>query len=1306
MMKNFISLFFTLISLSFFAQKYTLQWSGTEVMDYGSEKLTFPKFSNSGYEAGNNNVYINIRNLSNGNRYQITNLVWEKVNAKDLYSIELLSLPTSEKSGISYFKNPEDQNEYYNAKVAAFRFDKGTVYRLSSFEITSANTARTTARAAVAKTGTTDNPLKSGTFYKIKVDKSGVFKITKKFLTDNGINVTGLNPKNFRVYGNGGLALPEYNQDLKYSALQENAIQIVGEDDGVWNDDDYALFYAQGPNGFNVYQNYVVSQNRRYDTRYDQSFHFQNIYEDYAYYFINFDLGPGKRIQTDNDALPASLITRYDDYQFVDEDKTNLLKVGRVWVADSFTSEKKTTFTTRSPIQPNDTIYYRASAVAYKSQKNKLTFNINGKNETAFTLANDLNIYTKLNYFSGYVSNLSGNSVSINMIPDITANPNGSFWFDYAEVIYKEDLKYNDAQMNFRSYGINEGSGNSYGFSMSNSAAAEQVWEVSDITNVTRKTNKSGNTSTFNFAYVADSQEFYNEFVAFKNSAAFSPSFVAKIENQDLASLQKIDYLIVTDNAMMGNAKRLADHHQNKNGYQTAVVDVEKIYNEYSSGSKDITAIRDFASDLNNNKGGLKYLFILGDSSYDLKNKTSTNDNIVPSYISEESNNFINTFITDDYFVMTAPQTDPNLRNNLPNLPVGRLPASNITEAKLLIDKTLAYYNDLPNQSSPFGEWRMKLDFVVDDDADNVIPFHNTMNASIVSNFETGTVRNEYNVRKLYLDAFPAEISSGGQRYPMVNQAISNDVGNSMYLFYFGHGGITGWAQERVLTLEEIQNFNNYTAVYSRFPFVSTITCEFTLWDDPEVKSAGEELIKLKTGGAATMITSSRAVAVSYGESFTKTFTTKIFELVNNDFRPLGDAHLLAKYAHSTYNDSNHFKVNFLGDPAMKLSRPKQQLTIDNIDSPLSGQLRALDFVKISGQVNKADGTLDDTFNGRVGINIFDKRLTKTTLNNDKDGKLNPVLQYTEEGSPIVKSSGKAVNGKYTVEFYVPKDINYEIGNGRILAYADNFETAKSAAFDVYQNQAQSIGGINPNGINDNTPPKVNLYMNNTNFADGGITDQNPMLLACVTDDTGINSTGSGIGHDITVILDGQIINTVVLNDFYASGEGNGCVNVSLKDYQKGNVTYPFRNLAPGEHQLVFKVWDINNNSTTATLNFVVKDESQEKLILNKLLNWPNPFTDKTYIQFEHNCDDILDVNVQIYTITGKLVRTFSTPVTSEPYLQGFRTARQAIEWDGRDDFGDLVGKGTYIFKVYARSQNQDKCKGGATAVEKMVILK
>lgn len=1302
-MKQKITLLFLISFVSmFYAQRVNIEWEGSKIVDFGSAKFTLPNFKNEGFSFSQNNIFIQTKQKIGEKQLKISNPVWENVSNSELYDITKGLLPDYEIADISYYYLQGER--YANINVSLFKNVKGRVQRLSSFEISETSGSSNNFGSAL-KVGTTINPLSSGNFYKIKVDKSGIFKITTQFLKDLGINPSTVNPKNFRIYGNGGIMLPEHNQDIKYSALQENAIQVVGEDDGVWDDGDFALFYAQGPDGYNLYDKTNGNGFKRIETRNDHSNNLKNIYEDYAYYYINVDKGPGKRVQAVDANLPATpLITRYDNYQVINNDQKNLLKVGRIWVEDSpILSDKTITFTTNSPIQSGDEIRYRAQVVGYKSQQNNFGFDINNQNPLTVTVPSNTSTYAFEFFpikYSGMVSNLQGTQLSFNLKPNIATNPNGAFYLDYIEVQYKENLSFNGTQMNFRDFSLVSGSNTSYGFSLSNASGVEQVWDVTDITNANRRVNKATGSTVFNFGYIASDLNFNNEFVAFRADAAFTPQVVGKIANQDLSALSNVDYLIITAPEMMGQAQRLATYHQTKNNFNVEVVDVNKIYEEFGSGSKDLTAIRDFVTKLNTPLGSLKYVFILGDASYDFKNRISNNSNVVTSYQSEESADFISSFVTDDYIVMTSPQTSSFITNNLPDLPVGRIPAANVTEAVHMMDKTLAYYNNLSGQSTPFGEWRMKLDFVVDDDHNedmvSPVPFHTVMDNTLVDIFEQpGNTLKEYNVRKLYLDAFQAQSTAGGQRYPQVNQAISNDIGNSLYLFYFGHGGINGWAQERVLSTDEIQNSNNFSNVYSRFPFVSTITCEFTLWDEPGTFSAGEQFIKLKHGGAASMITSSRAVGIGYGIDFTNLYTKEIFKLVSDNFETLGNAHLTAKKLRGS--DSNHLKVNFLGDPAMKLSRPQRLLVIDGIDTPVPGLIRGLDFVKITGHINNPNGTLNTSFNGRVVINIFDKRLNKHTLNND--GNL-PVLNYTEEGSAIVKASGTAVNGVFTVEFYVPKDINYAVGEGRILGYADN------KAIDVFNNQAVQVGDINPNGINDNEPPKVKLYMNNTNFADGGITDQNPMLLACITDDTGINSTGSGIGHDITVYLDGQIINTIVLNDFFSSGEGNGCVNPGLADYQKGNVTYPFRNLSIGQHQLTFKVWDINNNSTTATLNFEVKDESDQHLIINRPLNWPNPFTNKTFIQFEHNCDDILDVNVQIYTITGKLVRTLSQTVMAEPFLQGFRTPRQAIEWDGKDDFGATVAKGTYIFKIFAKSQNQEKCKGSATAVEKMVLLK
>ncbi|MPT30436.1 MAG: type IX secretion system sortase PorU [Chryseobacterium sp.] len=1312
------------LSMSGFAQKVVLNWEGLKQIDRGeSEKLSYPFFTNYNHQIENNTVFAGF-NFKTNNQINIDQLQWQELPAKDKGDLNINSVSSSPKISIAYFFNNSENSENANILIETIKSENNKIYKLVSFNITQTNKRISeTDKIGDLKYGTTENPLKSGTFYKIKVNKSGIFKITKQFLQQNGINPNGINPKNFRIYGNGGLALPEYNQDGRYGALQEDAIQVVGEDDGVWNDNDYALFYAQGPNGYNLFNTNNGKGFKRKEYRSDPSNNFVNIYDDYSYYFINFDLGPGKRVQTVDSTLPTTLITRYDDYQYINEEKFNLVKLGRIWTGDAISGSREITFTTRSPMRASDAILFRTQTIGFNAQLARINIDVNGNSTEQSVVGTDNNFDTEKHF--GTLTNQTGNSIKFKYTPNTSANPNGVFYFDYAEVQYKEDLSYNDSQMNFRDFGIVEGSNSLYGFSVANASNIEQIWDVSDVTNPKKVTNKNSQNSTFNFGYLASSINFNNEFTAFKNSAAFEPSFVGRIDNQDLSALTNVDYLIITQPAYFSQAQRLATHHQSKNGYNAQIVDVNKIYNEFSSGGKDITAIRDFITKLNTPAHPLKYVLLIGDTSYDYKNRIANNTDVIPSYQSESSADVKNSYVTDDYFVLTSKQTVSsnttfNISQFLPDLPIGRLPADNVQEAKVMIDKTLAYYNDLPGQTNPFGEWRMKMDYVADDDYEGAGtpagipgPFHYLVDYAITQNF-TATNKPEYNIKKLYLDAFPAVTSAGGQRYPQVNQAITNDIGNSLFLFYFGHGGINGWAQERVLTSTEVQGFNNFSSVYSRFPLVSTITCEFTLWDEPTTNSVGEQMIKHTTGGAATLITSSRAISVDYGRKITPLFIKNLFKVnpTTDDFATIGDAHLAAKrdfFTTSGYgSDVNSLRVNFLGDPAMKLSRPKRLLQIDEIETPVPNQIRALDFVKVKGRVLKANGTLDNTFKGRVVVNIFDKKIEKSTLNNDNvdPGSVPMVMKFTEEPSAIVKASGQVNDGNFSVEFYVPKDINYELGSGRILVYAENFEDKKASAYDVFNNQIQTVGGINPDGINDSEAPLVNLYMNNINFANGGITDQNPMLLACVRDNMGINSTGAGIGHDITFVLDGDVVNTTAINDYFISGDNNGCKYGDLQDYQKGSVTFPLKSLTPGEHQLTFKVWDINNNSTTSTLNFVVKDEADQKLVVNRLLNWPNPFTNKTYVQFEHNCDDILDVNVQIYTITGKVVRTLSTSISAEPFLQGFRTPRQAIEWDGKDDFGDTVAKGTYIFKIFARSQNQEKCSGSATAVEKMVLLK
>jgi len=392
-----------------------------------------------------------------------------------------------------------------------------------------------------------------------------------------------------------------------------------------------------------------------------------------------------------------------------------------------------------------------------------------------------------------------------------------------------------------------------------------------------------------------------------------------------------------------------------------------------------------------------------------------------------------------------------------------------------------------------------------------------------------------------------------------------------------------------------------------------------------------------------------------------------------------------------------------MGDPMISIHYPQQPISISSIknkkdvDILNGGTMQSLDFITIVGQINESNSSTikDKSFNGKISVSLFEKKQTNKYLVGWSD-------TFETENKTIYKGTGKVENGEFTIQFYVPKDINYELGNRKIKFYAWDEKDGKDASGV----ESVKLEGINEEGLNDDERPQGKLYMNNLHFANGGITDRSPYLVGCLTDNSGINATGSSIGHDIVATLDGKVQDAYVLNEYYDGGDANPCVNKNFEDYQKGQVMYQLKNLELGQHTVNLKFWDINNNSNTATLDFVVMENGTGQLHIDKLLNWPNPFTKNTFFHFEHNCDSELDVMVQIFTISGKLVKTIRKTVSAEPFREGYRTGKYAIEWDGLDDFGDKIGKGVYIYKVNVKGVDDTVCKGSAAAVEKLVILK
>lgn len=1278
-MKQLLTLFLLFLSVSYFAQSYNITWKTKSSVAKSSKSTVFiPSIqSESSYIDSKNIPHFNVsEKISEFQNFDVRNFSTVEISAKDLGDIHISDLP--EKPEFTAKTRKGRNILIKDIDITGLYRTGKRIYQITGFEvIRTGNVQPSMQRTPPAPVLNSVN----GRFYKISIDTTGIYRIDRSFLSLNGIPVD-FNPQKFKIYGNGGMMLPEQPGAFRYSGLQENAIYAHGMDDGSMDEGDYFLFYAQGPNGINRNINGIYPE------------HSKNLYEDKAYYFINFEgASNGKRVQNFSTAQPAiETLGDFDQMYFYEHDSVNIYNIGRQWFSHDFARNNnfRVSFEGSGNITSDVLVSY--SLLGVNAMNSSFSVSLNGTQAASAGFLGTGDPEFEIRSGSNPVS--ANYPLSVSIQTDFSQNPAGRIFLDYVRLSFKQQLTFNGSQLGFRwLQGIVPGQ--TYQFSLAGSPA--MVWDVSDRTNARQLMPEGGI-----YKFQASAEMFHNEFIAFNPDDSKSPEFIGQIENQSLATLSGIDYVIVCYPDYKNKADQLAAAHERVNGVQTTVVTTEQVYNEFSSGSQDISAIRDFFKFLYES-GSLKYALLLGDSSYDFKDRIPNNTNKIPAYQSKASRGLSATFVTDDFFAILD-DTDtviPRPDSQEMDIAIGRLPANTRDEANAMVDKTMSYINQNPQMGTPFGDWRSKIMFVVDDDEPgpgNAFHHHvDQLSAQFIEQFEPA-----YTLRKLYTDAFIQEGSSGGFRFPAVTDAIVNGMDTGTLLInYFGHGGLNGWAQERIFTQDEIRAATNFNQQFVRLPVFVAVTCDFTVWDIPQIVSGGELLIKNQNGGAVAMLTTSREIAVTYGININDKLIARLFEIQGDKFLPLGEALRLAKQDYNLGDEG--LSVNLIGDPLISLARPPRGITIDRINgtdaSSFNGTLRALDFVTVEGTVlNAASSGVDTNFNGELTGTLFDKSVEKTTLNND--GNLD-VLTYDEQIDAIYRGSTDVENGNYKLEFYVPKDINFDVGNGKLLLYAQNGQTDGMS----YKNDIL-VGDINPDGVDDDEGPVVGLYMNNLHFANGGITDRNPYLLACVTDSTGINATGAGIGHDITQLLDGNINTTTVLNEYFEGGDASPCINPNLRDFQKGRVLYKLSNLELGEHTVTFRVWDINNNSTTETLDFVVMDNGDQQLYINRLLNWPNPFTTQTYFHFEHNCPEMLEVQVQIFTVSGKLVKTIRQSVTSAPFREGYRTDKFGIPWDGLDDYGNKIGRGVYLYRTTIKGANGETCRGTATGTEKLVILK
>lgn len=1121
----------------------------------------------------------------------------------------------------------------------------------------------------------TNSVLAQGEWFKFKIDQTGIYRLDKSFLTSLGVPAN-TDPRTIKIYGHGGQMLPLGNADNEHFDLPEVAIRSFGEDDGVWNDSDYFLFYAVGNQGWS-----------------EQNGTHHNLYATETYYYVTYGGVTGKRMQPLTEPSGAATVTytNFDERAFHEQNLTNVAQLSRRWVGEYFAGSSTQSFPLNTAqADTSEPATLTAKVVASSAVQTSFTFSLNGTQLGSQTIgAKSTNFSARETTFSQAV-NLTSNEATVALSYQNGGVPTSVGYLDYIAIDYKKKLEGYGQQFGFA---VNDASAE-FGvgrYQITNAQNIGEVWEVSDIYNPQYIAN---NQATFSFKANLGEVKKYHTLV---NDDIYQPTNLSnsRVANQDLKGNifndGDVDYLIITQQNLMSEANRLAQFHQNYSNLNTKVVPIHLIYEEFSSGKQDIVAIRNFiryvyqnASSANNR---LRFVNLFGDASYDYLDRVENNTNIVPTFQSVQNSNTNvfnysdwSCFMTDDFYaLMDEDEGYITAQNyNGMDLAVGRLPVTSAIEASAVVNKIIQYHS-VENA----GRWKNQYIALADDvDSSSDISLQESLEI-MASDLEQAQPYINFN--KIYTDAYQQQVASGGARYPQAKKDFLDafDSG-ALMVNYLGHGNELGLASERLLEPSDISQMNNQ----NKYPLFAILTCEFTRFDKPENVSGGEQLILQRNAGAMGLLATTRKIGISNANNFTIQISKYLFNIdgVSSSDITIGEA---LRQTKNSFAQNEKSIVFFLGDPAIKLGIPKPKVELTHInETPLQdfdGSLRALDKIKLSGKVTNESNQLISNFNGDLAIQLFDKNIDRQTLGNDNVIRSGEVykMDFVTLGETFFRGNATVTNGKFEVEFVVPKDIKINVGNGKASFYAVN-QSQQLDDYTGYNNTIQ-IGGINENAAEDNKSPEVALYMNDETFISGGVTDESPLFLAYLEDENGINTAG-GIGHDLVAILDGDENNPIVLNDYYETEPDN---------YQKGIIKYPFSDLENGLHTLTLKAWDVYNNPVTADIQFLVTKE--EGISLKNVLNYPNPFVDYTEFWFEHNRPtELLMVQVQVFTVTGKIVKTINQTVVSDGNLS------REITWDGRDDFGEKIGKGVYIYRLTVKSTLTGH---QSEKLEKLVIL-
>ena len=1104
---------------------------------------------------------------------------------------------------------------------------------------------------AIAQNNTYTSVLSEHTWYRLAVTQEGAHQLDFATLQSMGIDMNGLNPNQIRLYGRPSGALPELNSTSRPDDLTEMAICVTGADDGRFDEGDKVLFYGQEPTRWVL----VDNGNKTYRRE-------RNYYTDTTYYYLCVDSGQdGMRIG-EKATLPVedatTIISEFPDFFWHEEELFSPFNFGQNWFGEMLSAES---LTLSIPFEfPNlvntKPLIVRSSVLGRVTDGNMYYDAWVADNHVADHVAilkKGNNDYGKISQFEKQVT-LETDTASF--LLSMTTHPSALLYLDYVEFFGWRQLKLTNGNFLFRLMPSQFGNEKSAVW-VQNANADYRLWEVtSPLYPIVQKGVLSGGNLVF-----ATNEHFEKRYVLFKPASAYAIKGWKLLPNQNVHAIAEADNLILTSSVFLEQAQALADYHSDFDGMTCVVVDVDEIYNEFSAGICDPTAIRDFVRMVYlRSSGQLKYLTLFGRASFDFRNLLGYNKNFVPTYETAENPQYELSFCSDDYFALMDDGEGVNCKGRV-DIGVGRLPVSTVEEAENILKK-IRHYNDI---DATYGEWKTDLLLFTDDEQKSYVNYAEIYGTML------DTVCPDLTQKKLYCGAYQKVNTSSGAEIPGAHDDLLRAFDKGcLAVLYNGHGGVRGLTGDNVFTNADIISLSNF----DRMPFVHTATCEFTKYDNPLLVSAGELMVLNPNGGSIALLTSCRPTIGSTNHRQTKALVP-ILGRRDQDGMPLrfGDIVRLTKSDNLNFDSQSAASLNvnirylFLGDPVLRFPMPQEYVKVLKVNGNSIGttddlSLHAMSMVTVEGRVEKEDGQIDTRFNGTLWVQFYDQKTKLKVLFDDNESR---NVYFHDD--VLYKGQVSVTAGKFSLSFQVPKDIKSGSGEPRFSFYA--FDTIRGIdAMGKFSDL--TLGGTDPSMMPDDQGPNISFYWNTPEFENGQSVERQGVLCADLYDAQGIYHYDFSIGRDIVLSSNHMAFNSLVLNDHYEP---------ALNDFRRGRVTIPLSGLEPGTYEFTLKVWDTQDNASEADLWFVVDDD----LFLSQVRNFPNPFSDETRITLTHEGEDgNFDVNIEIFDIMGRPVqRLFKRVSASNGVIE-------PILWNGCGYSGSPLSSGVYLYRLTLTDEN------------------